>query len=414
MEKENQKILINHRILPNERVNYSLIIDAVYCADKVQAKTLKGEVMSKLLGVGNAGGFRICGSVTQPKFVMIFTSGEDIYWRDQIDNSLGIFLYYGDNKTPGRKLTDTKPHGNQMLETIFGDAFSEKLEVRKKIPPVFIFKKEEGRDVKFLGLAVPGIQRKDKKEWLTAVWGITKSGDRFQNYRALFTVLDTSDGSQGQVGSDINLAWLNDIEKGKAYESIYAPYQWKNYIDDRNYKPLVCTGPQVPKNREEQLPADPEGMRMLQTIHDYFNEKDHGYSFEPFANDIARGMNSSIFELITTPPYRDGGVDGVGKYRLFTNAENDVFVDFFLQAKCYGPDTAVGVSDMARLISRIRDRQFGIMFTTSYIGNQAYEELIHDRHPIILITGKDIISFIRSAYDIESHESLADWLKKRY
>lgn len=414
MDIDNKKILINHKITRAERHEHALTIDAVYCADKDQAKTLKGEVMSKLLGVGNAGGFRICGPVAQPKFIMIFTSGEDIYWRDQIDNALGIFLYYGDNKTPGRSLTDTKKQGNQILETIFGFAYSEKLEIRKKIPPIFIFKKVEGRDVKFLGLAVPGIQRKDKKEWLTAVWGVTKSGDRFQNYRALFTVLDTSEGSSLQPGADINLAWLNDIEDGKAYESGYAPNEWKNYIDDRNYKALICTGPQVAKTREEQLPSDPEGIAMLQTIHDYFNGKDHGYSFEPFANDFTRSMNSRIASLITTRPYQDGGVDGIGTYRLFSNAENDVFVDFFLQAKCYGVNDAVGVSDMARLISRIRDRQFGIMFTTSYIGRQAYEELIHDKHPIILITGKNIVEFIRGALDIESKDSLAAWLKKRY
>ena len=45
---------------------------------------------------------------------------------------------------------------------------------------------------------------------------------------------------------------------------------------------------------------------------------------------------------------------------------------------------------MSRLISRIKYRQFGVMVTTSFVSNQAYEEVLEDGHPILIVTGADI------------------------
>ena len=83
---------------------------------------------------------------------------------------------------------------------------SDDIKKRKTIPPVFVFKKADGRDVKFLGLAVPGIKGKPIKDWLVAVWGSNKNGDRFQNYKSFFTILNTSSGNEIEEGFGINLA----------------------------------------------------------------------------------------------------------------------------------------------------------------------------------------------------------------
>lgn len=45
---------------------------------------------------------------------------------------------------------------------------------------------------------------------------------------------------------------------------------------------------------------------------------------------------------------------------------------------------------MARLISRLRQRQFGVFVTTSVVARQAYKEVREDGHPIIFISGRDI------------------------
>ena len=95
--------------------------------------------------------------------------------------------------------------------------------------------------------------------------------------------------------------------------------------------------------------------------------------------------------------------------------KNVVYVDFYLQAKCYNyKTTSIGVKDTARLISRIKDRQFGILFTTSYIAKQAYEEILDDGHPIVFINGKNIIDYIFNELELKDIESLEKWLILNY
>lgn len=85
------------------------------------------------------------------------------------------------------------------------------------------------------------------------------------------------------------------------------------------------------------------------------------------------------------------------------------------QAKCYNPDTSpIAVKDTARLISRIKDRQFEVMFTTSYVATQAYQEIIEDGHPIVIINGRNIIEYIYDELEIRSVERLESWLRLNY
>ena len=415
-EFDNKKILVDHKIDSIEREKWSLEIDAVYCADKKLSKTLAGEVLSKLFyGIGNAGGFRISGSIAKPRYIVIYTSGDDIYWRDEVDNTLGVLLYYGDNRTPGKDLHDTKKGGNRILRDIFLMAASDDVEIRKNIPPVFVFKKyNNSRDMKFLGLAVPGIKGKPKKDWLTAVWGCNKNEDRFLNYKAFFTILDTSKGSKDIVGSNISLAWLNDIDNNNTFESEWAPLVWKNYISKLEYHPLMCKTEKFVKSKEDQLPKEKEEIKMLEVIHDYFINKDNGYSFEPFANDIVRGLDENVIDIETTRGYKDGGYDGIGTYELFKNTQNRVLVDFYVQAKCYTITNGLGVKDTARVISRIKDRQFGIVVTTSYIGTDAFKELLEDGHPVIVVTGKTIIDYLKDREELFDSNMLKKWLARKY
>lgn len=422
MEPVNNSFEVFEKIEESDRKNWHLIIDAVYRADPSKPN-MSAEVISKLLGVKNQGGFRYLGKTETPNLVVLFTSGEDIYWKDELDTTTGLLLYYGDNKTPGNDLHKTNLHGNEILRYMFDLACSDDFEKRKNIPPVLVFKKNSsiydenhsGRDVKFLGLAVPGLAGKPKKDWLSAVWGCNRNGDRFQNYKSYFTVLDTSSGSALEKGAGINLAWLNDIKIGRAYESPYAPIVWKKYIDGLKISPLSSRAEKYIKTKEEQLPIDKLQYKMLLTLQKYFCDLDGGYSFEVFARDLTIYMDSSVVDLNTTRPFKDGGFDAEGRYRIFSKVENVVYVDFYLQAKCYNPETTpVAVKDTARLISRIKDRQFGVMFTTSYVATQAYQEIIEDGHPIVIINGRNIIEYIYDELEIRSIEKLEDWLKINY
>lgn len=414
MSTDNYSFNVYEKITSDERSNWNLYVDAIYKADP-NKKNTSAEVLSKLMGVKNQGGFRYKGNTASPNFVILFTSGEDIYWRDELDTSLGVLVYFGDNKTPGKDLHQTNLHGNEILRYMFDISASDDLEIRKKLPPIFVFKKSKGRDVKFLGLAVPGIKGKPKKDWLTAVWGCNRNGDRFQNYKAYFTILNTSSGSEAQSGFGINLAWINDIENGKSYNSIYAPFEWKKYVENKNYKPLLARVEKFVKSKEEQLPETPLKKELLKWLHSYFIEKDRGYSFESFAADLTRYMDSAVMDVDVTRPYKDGGFDAEGRYRIFSNVENVIYVDFYLQAKCYDPDSnSICVKDTSRLISRIKNRQFGILFTTSFISKQAYDEVLEDKHPIVFINGRNIIDYIFNELEIRDVETLKKWLIKNY
>jgi hypothetical protein len=101
------------KIYPFDKLSKcDLVIDAVYEGGK------KGNVgddpINKILPVGNQGGFRYAGSLDNLKYVVLYTSGENIHWPDTIDTETGIFQYYGDNKKPGHELHDTKKNLNHF------------------------------------------------------------------------------------------------------------------------------------------------------------------------------------------------------------------------------------------------------------------------------------------------------------
>lgn len=410
---ENYSFNVYEKITKEERKNWKLYIDAVYKANPSK-KTMEAEVLSKLLSVKNQGGFRFLGKIESPKLVVLFTSGEDIYWKDELDISTGNLLYYGDNKVPGTDLHSTKLGGNKILKYIFELATSEKIEERKKIPPILVFKKFHSRDVKFLGLAVPGVNGKPKKEWLTAVWGCDRKGNRFQNYKSYFSILDTSNGSDAENGFGINLKWLNDIEEGKTFESLYCPIEWKNYILKKEFSILQTNIEKYSRNKEVQLPTNKIQLEMLKKLQIFFVKKDRGYSFEKFSVDIIKEMNSNIKKIEITRPYKDGGFDAKGKYTIFKNTENSVDIDFYVQAKCYSINHSIGVADTARLISRIKNKQFGILFTTSYIANQAYNEIIEDGQPVVIINGRNIIEFLFDELELRSVNDMLIYLNDKY
>jgi hypothetical protein len=84
-------------------------------------------------------------------------------------------------------------------------------------------------------------------------------------------------------------------------------------------------------------------------------------------------------------------------------------LDFALEAKCYEPNSSVGVKETSRLISRLRRHHFGVLVTTSYIAEQAYKEIRDDGHPIAIVSGIDIVNILIKN-DINTETKLEKWL----
>lgn len=378
----------------DELSSADLMIDAHYAGSRNGNSS--DDPLTKLLSVSNQGGFRIRGKRHDPRLIVLLSSMEDLDWPDEIDLSTGTFVYYGDNKEPGRKLDETNRYGNNLLELIFT---RHHLGERHLVPPILIFTKAGVyRDVIFRGLAVPGQIGSTHNDDLVAVWHASK-GQRFQNYKATFTILDLP---------HIPRAWITAIVNGTVgADSEHAPLEWLKWVKTGQYTPLIAKRSQQVLSRKEQLPSTKDDLKMLSIIHEYF--KADPYAFEACAAHLVRVCLPDIVELDLTRRYRDGGRDGIGKLRIGP-AASAVLVDFAIEAKCYAVSNSVGVREVSRLISRLRHRQFGIMITTSWLHDQAYKEIVEDGHPVMILSGKAVIDLVRQT-GLNDCDAVTRWLE---
>lgn len=381
-----------------------LFVDCIYKGGT--APNMSAEPFHKLIpDCENAGGFRKRlrqdGS-GKYAYIVLYTSMEELEWPDYLEEETGIFRYYGDNREPGRELTDTKKKGNLILEATF--ALLNEGTHLDDIPPFFIFKKTgKGRDIQFLGLAAPGNPKISPDKDLVAFWRTVK-GKRFQNYEAYFTVLDTGN-------KPILRKWIEMLIYDHANSLQYAPDAWRKFVKKGRNGIEALKAPKhfsIP-TKYEQLQSDVEGNACLKIIREHYDGFKQG--FEECATNIVCKMDSNFHDFALTRPWRDGGRDAIGHYAISTGGKVNpaLKMDCALEAKCYDVRNGVGVKEMSRLISRIRYRQFGIMVTTSFVNSQAYGEVVEDEHPILIVTAADIANILRN--NAINSSNVKDWLE---
>lgn len=382
--------LSRQKVSFNELGKTDLIVDALYSGGG--SGNFADDPISKILSTGNQGGFRVLGNERNGyKLVALYSLLNDLNWPDFIDYENGLVTYYGDNKTPGKDLHNTEKGGNKFFQLIFDYLHSGQLE---KIPPIFLFTKvNKSRDVVFKGVLVPGAESVSETEDLVAVWKL-KDTLRFQNYRAVFSILNIP---------VVRREWIKDIKIGKS-ASIHAPIAWNKWLEKKVYNTLKAQPATTIRTREQQLPQEGNSQNILSLIRT--NYKNDYYGFEKCAAEIVALMDKNVSNYDLTRKTVDGGMDAVGTYNIGLT-QNSIKVEFAIEAKCYSENNPVGVKDVARLIARLRHRQFGVLVTTSYIGKQAYNEISVDQHPVILIAGNDLVEILKkSGYDTPSKVSL--------
>jgi hypothetical protein len=376
-----------------------LVIDRVYRGGV--AGNAGDDPLSRLLrGVGNQGGFRALGSTARDaaKLVVLYTSGAEPDWPDALDPYTGAFTYFGDNRSPGRELHDTPRKGNLLLSRAFERAHGDRA-ARAQVPPFLLFDKPgTGRDVRFRGLLAPGSDRLSGEEDLVAVWRTTR-GQRFQNYRARFTVLDTQ---------AIPRSWIDQLIASEPLGSS-CPAAWRSWVESGSYAPLLAPPTVIIRSREQQQPA-PADRPLLDLVYQHF--RDRPYDFEQFAADLWRISQPNVDRIDVTRPWRDGGRDAVGDYLLGPRSD-PVAVEFALEAKCYGQANGVGVRETSRLISRLRHRQFGVLVTTSHLDAQAYREIREDGHPVVVLAGRDLVDILKAS-GIDSAAAVRRYLHENH
>lgn len=386
-------------------INFGNLADADLVVDEIyeggSAGNAGDDPISKLMNTGNQGGFRYIGSLQTRPFVILYTSGEDHDWPDQVNYGAGSFTYYGDNKTAGKDLHAKT--GNKVLRDVFASLHNE-IYPRKDVCPFFVFQKcptpSSARSVKFIGLAVPGYPGITSVFDLVAIWK-TSNKDRFQNYKATFTILDEA---------IIKRDWIKELTEGTEQSS--APRCWKSWKKTGIYRPLTTQPTRVERSQSAQLPVGDNDWEILRTVWEYF--KDNSHEFEYFAAKIfSMQDNRALIDEVTRGTI-DGGRDAIGRFRLGID-DDPIYAEFSLEAKCYRPPfkettaTTIGVKETSRLISRIRNRQFGVLVTTSYVAKQAYTEIREDGHPIIFICGGDITKILKDN-DLKSPKQVLAFL----
>jgi hypothetical protein len=205
----------------------------------------------------------------------------------------------------------------------------------------------------------------------------------------------------------VRRTWLADAQKGLALQSPFAPKAWLDWVQGRKYTPLLSVPVTTFRSKQEQQPETDELRAYVHVVHQFFQEDP--FAFEKCAMEIAKLFLPNINKAEVTRPWRDGGRDAIGAYRI-GHGGGAVDVEFALEAKCFGPASGVGVKPLSRLISRLRHRQFGILVTTSYLNSQAYRELIDDAHPVVVICGPDMALKLREK--LGSVERLKPWLSR--
>jgi len=362
--------------------------------------------LAALLPVGNQGGFRYAGSPAKDtvRLVVLYTSGSSEDWPDALDAVAGTFTYYGDNRQPGRELHDTPRRGNLILRKASADALAGP-RPRAAVPPFLLFERDQAasRSVRFRGLLAPGSPSAPPDEHLVALWR-SRAGERFQNYRALFTVLDAA---------TLPRAWLSSLTgpaAGPAADHPAAPAAWRQWVRGGGYSPLLAPATTQHRSKAAQEPAAAADRALLLALWGHFRGRPT--DFEPCAGELFRLNAPSVDSLDVTRASRDGGRDATGHYAIGPAADR-VRLEFALEAKCYRPGSAVGVREVARLVSRLKHRQFGVLVTTSHLHEQAYREIREDGHPVVVLAGADLARILKDA-GLGSTAALEAWLAQKY
>ena len=382
----------------NDLAATDLRVDAVY--EGGRAGNAGDDSIGKLLPVGNQGGFRFAGSVRDDdlRLVVLYSSGSDPDWPDELDVETGIFKYFGDNRSPGTELHNTSRGGNTILRRCFDRLHATPAE-RRKIPPFLIFNKASpagGRDVRFLGIAVPGAEDVQPADDLVAIWR-TSEGQRFQNYRATFTILDVA---------TVSRRWLDEILTDD-FLGASCPKVYRDWVSRAKYSALEAPRTIQYRTKAQQTPSSVKDAELLRVLYDYF--VDDPYEFEACAVELWRMQAAESVTYIATRRSADGGRDAYGWYHVGPSSDR-IRLEWSLEAKLYSPSNGAGVKETSRLISRLRHREFGVFVTTGYVAKQAYEELRGDRQPIVVICGSDIVALLRR-HGHSTPSALGTWLR---
>ncbi|MDN7242221.1 hypothetical protein QWY14_10450 [Planococcus sp. N028] len=193
-----------------------------FFADEVISNIFK---LDNLKGIGNQGGIRRTMIQNTPSlsreeaFVILMDTQSNPEWPNTYEHSSNQLIYYGDNQDSRKHFLDTKQKGNVALEKYFRRSYTSSTD---HIAPFFYFERVNGRDARFIGIAVPFVQDLPVEEALILRQFTKADEGKYENYVARFTILEVPVPRQ----------WLYDLKVGQI-ESEYIPTVWYHYLQTR-------------------------------------------------------------------------------------------------------------------------------------------------------------------------------------
>lgn len=194
-----------------------------FFADEVISNIFK---FNNLKGIGNQSGIRRTmiennsSLSNEEAFIILLDTKSDPEWPNNYNSTTKILKYYGDNQDSKENYLDTKQRGNVAFKKYFQRAYNDS---KEHIAPFFYFERINGKDARFIGIAVPFVEERTLDEALELRNFIKKDDSEYKNYVGHFTILEVP----------VPRLWLYDLKIGKK-RSEYIPTAWYRFLQSRD------------------------------------------------------------------------------------------------------------------------------------------------------------------------------------
>jgi AspBHI-like restriction endonuclease/restriction endonuclease len=302
-------------------------------------------------------------------------------WQDVIDDRAGTIRYWGDAKHSNREKLCDNFAGNRCLKAVYDELL---VGDRMLLPPILHFSRPSTGQLLFNGLCA--------LETIELTW-FEDRGRPIRNYRYGLSILDTE---------FVSVEWLKSRVIATSKQTLVsgAPEVWSDYIRGHTRRRQLwktnvrSTGAQLPKTGS----TDDKILRQLVNL--------SPKQFEAVVVALFREMKTVEHSITQTRYVNDSGFDFFGVFTMPLPVGYEV--PFRGEAKRW--KQGVGVGEVSRLVARLRRGEYGIFVTTSYFTRQAQEEVFEDAYPVKLLSGIDLVGFLRELKLISGDNIRKEWL----
>jgi len=326
-------------------------------------------------------------------------------WVDVINLEGGWLLFNGDNKTS--KLKAEESRGNKVMIEAFKLYNSREKEQRMMAPPLLVFSQENVRGKMTGYRSFQG-------------YGIIKDINYRTQYekegKGIFTnlVFLIYFFNLERENNQFDWEWIDQRRDGTLSSKdalAKAPLSWKKWVDKGETIIDSCRGKIhshqiIPRRVQQGLTIKEE--KIIESVLSYYSEKKH-HKFEGLASLIAkRILGNRYTQGWITPRTGDEGIDFVGRLDLGEDMSRASLV-VAGEAKC--KKEKIDAKDLDRLAAKLQRGWIGIFITTGYYSIGAQKELLKDKYPIILVSGKELANHLLRLTN-EQNTTLKDILKE--